>query len=300
MVEQAASLAVASIAPSTRVTYNKIIQQFAQFTTSILQLPYCFPVNPAYVVLFVSHLHSKGFSGATIQSKLSAIAFAHKIHGYNDPWSHFLVVKAVRGAKKQSPTLHSRAPLSFTTLTTIISAIPRLGYAAYWATTFTAMLSLSFHGFLRPGEITSSPNNLLLSNVTVSPAALSITFCHFKHHIGEPVTIQIKACHGTTCPVKWMQTYLLLRGLRPGALFCDLAGNPVSYSQYLQFFASFKAFLRLSDHITPHSARIGAATHAATKGVPEGLIKQMGRWKSDAYSRYIRIPVLDTSVLGKG
>ena len=37
-----------------------------------------------------------------------------------------------------------------------------------------------------------------------------------------------------------------------------------------------------------HSLRIGAASDAAKNGLPEHLIKLRGRWKSDAYLRYLR------------
>jgi hypothetical protein len=39
-----------------------------------------------------------------------------------------------------------------------------------------------------------------------------------------------------------------------------------------------------------HSFRIGIATTCAMKGVSDEQIKMSGRWKSDAYDRYIRIP----------
>ena len=39
-----------------------------------------------------------------------------------------------------------------------------------------------------------------------------------------------------------------------------------------------------------HSFRIGAATSAAEAGVSEQDIMRMGRWKSSAFKRYIRIP----------
>ena len=51
-----------------------------------------------------------------------------------------------------------------------------------------------------------------------------------------------------------------------------------------------------------HTLRIGAATAAARVGCPEEKIKALGRWKSNAYKRYIRLAGVDiakvSSLLG--
>lgn len=41
-----------------------------------------------------------------------------------------------------------------------------------------------------------------------------------------------------------------------------------------------------------HSFRIGAASHAADRGLSDAQIRALGRWKSNAFQRYIRVPRL--------
>ena len=43
-----------------------------------------------------------------------------------------------------------------------------------------------------------------------------------------------------------------------------------------------------------HSFRIGAASYAADAGMSDSQIRALGRWKSDAFRKYIRIPSLST------
>ena len=39
-----------------------------------------------------------------------------------------------------------------------------------------------------------------------------------------------------------------------------------------------------------HSFRIGAATVAHAQGIDDSTIMTLGRWRSNAYQRYVRIP----------
>ena len=43
-------------------------------------------------------------------------------------------------------------------------------------------------------------------------------------------------------------------------------------------------------HFSGHSIQIGAATTAAVRGIAEATIQALGRWSSDLYKGYIRIP----------
>ena len=163
--------------------------------------------------------------------------------------------------------------------------------APYEKHLLAAVFSTMFHAFLRLGEVTASPHNIRYEQVAVGASGVAITFTSFKHHLGSPITISIKSSSSETyCPVKLLSTYLTMRGNAPGPLFCFPGNMAIQPSRFraLLTFALARANLA-SSYITPHSFRIGAATFAATQGLSSNQIQAMGRWKSNAFQKYIRI-----------
>ena len=85
--------------------------------------------------------------------------------------------------------------------------------------------------------------------------------------------------------------YLAVRGMKQGPLFQMKDGQPLTREcvvhnvrQALQTLGSE------SSHYAGHSFRIGAATTAAERGIPDSTIKVLGRSKSEAFQTYIRLP----------
>ena len=77
-----------------------------------------------------------------------------------------------------------------------------------------------------------------------------------------------------------------------GPLFCYSNGTPSSRSQFtkeLRALLAQGAGINIADY-AGHSFRIGAATTAASKGLPHWLIQTLGRWSSDCHLRHIRTP----------
>ncbi|MCP3891060.1 MAG: tyrosine-type recombinase/integrase [Desulfobulbaceae bacterium] len=192
--------------------------------------------------------------------------------------------------KKNKPQSDPRPPLTLSSLHTLVLAVATFGWSEYSSSLIKAMLLLSFHAFLRPGEMAKSVNAITFANTSVSSARIKLKLLSYKHSKGVPAVVKIKATHTRFCPVRALSRYLQLRGSYKGNLFCDILGKPVSYSWYSKTFKDLLSFTNLDPALRPHSARIGAATHAAAKGIPEDLIKRMGRWSSSAYGRYIRLP----------
>ena len=70
-------------------------------------------------------------------------------------------------------------------------------------------------------------------------------------------------------------------------------GLPVSRSQFSNQLSSVIQFCGLSPSFyNGHSFRIGAASHAADKGLSDAQICLLGRWKSNAFLKYFRTPSL--------
>ena len=139
-----------------------------------------------------------------------------------------------------------------------------------------------------------------LSDGSGSIQCLKITFNSFKHHYGQPPVSIILSRQHSVCPVEILLGYLLLRGSSPGFLFQHLDGSPVTRSEFTVWLDTVIKSCGLDpSRYKGHSFRIGAASYAAEQGYSETQIRILGRWKSDAFKRYIRVPSLVVPPLSK-
>ena len=93
------------------------------------------------------------------------------------------------------------------------------------------------------------------------------------------------------CPVKAMLNYLKVRGSDPGPLFRFKNGQFLTRDRLVQHLRDVLKRLGIDPKkYCSHSFQIEAATTAASRGVEDSVIKTLGRWKSQAYQEYVRIP----------
>ena len=166
------------------------------------------------------------------------------------------------------------------------------------------MCSLAFDAFLRIGEITSvskqgapSPLQLYqltkLLNAADELTAFKVTFGNFKHSYNERPFSVVVCRHPHSCPVDLLSKYLALRGSGPGPIFITVDGLPVSPSNFSQRLSAAVQLCGLApSRYKGHSFRIGAASYAADQGWSDAHIRVLGRWKSNTFQRYIRVPTL--------
>ena len=220
----------------------------------------------------------------------------HKLQGLEDCTSSFLIIQLLKSIHKANPTTDTRLPIDKFLLEKLIEASAFVTQSVYERAMMAAMFAVAFHAFLRIGEITvRSPKavnqHLLgLCSIQMGSNYFNIQFLPYKHSQGKCFSLSVKKASGPRfCPFILLQEFLKLWGQVDGPLFCLQSGSPVLRQKFDDLLKKALIFAKVNPRsFKGHSFRIGAATWAAAQGSSELAIKQMGRWKSDAYKKYIR------------
>ena len=290
LVNTATDLLMSSLSRSTQRLYRKALQNFHSFNVMKLHDENSLPTKTQNIMLYIAEMVNQGYAPSTIASNLSAISFFHKMLSFHDPTSHFAIKKIMVGTNKLHRSIDTRIPITLEILHSLIDSIPHVTQSLYESCLFRSMYILMFNAFLRIGEVTNSQNNLQFHDVSVSKSGIVIKFSKFKHHLGPPILVNILPTGNKYCPVQILSSYLQLRGSVQGPFFCTPSLDPIQPTQFSSILSKTVSFNRLDQHnLKPHSFRIGAATLAAILGYSDSQIQAMGRWKSSAFKKYIRI-----------
>ena len=168
----------------------------------------------------------------------------------------------------------------------------------FWATACMALF-----GFFRLGEILVSPgeaynptNHLSMGDVAIDntshPRLIHVFLKQSKtDQFGKGAMVYIGRTDTDICPIAAILAFMALRGNTPGPFFQQRDKNPLRKDKFVEEIraALTAAGITASDY-SGHSFRIGAATTAAQCGLPESTIQALGRWTSEAYRTYIRLP----------
>ena len=172
-------------------------------------------------------------------------------------------------------------------------------YSMVWAA-----FTLAFYGFLRCSEFTyqgvskfSSRLELCTECVSFYPSLaypqhMTVTLKSSKtdsFRAGQSLIIARAA--SPVCAVTAMRQYIQTVSPPKGPLFFFQSGRLLTRSTVVCLLRDAARHAGLPFHsLKGHSFRIGAASTAAAAGLPDWLIKVMGRWSSDCYQLYIRTP----------
>jgi len=267
------------------------------------------PTSESLLCRFVTYLANQNISHSTIKVYLAGVRQLHVKRREHMPLFNSMpcLNQVLRGIKirqsKSSTTNHQpRLPITPEALLRIKNTWEREGLdndkVMLWAAFTTC-----FFGFLRSGEVGLETNGAFDPTRDLTPQDVEVDNLdhpkllklHLKHSKTDPYSegsdIFIARTNDELCPVAALLSWLTQRnGDQRGPLFCFKSGAPLTRSTLvIRLKRALSAAGIDPTRFAGHSFRIGAATTAAKKGVADSTIKRLGRWKSAAYLRYIKL-----------
>lgn len=241
---------------------------------------------------------------------VSAIADLFR-HSDQAPTSTSIVTSAKRAAAKLAPDKKQRNPLTRTHLLRIHAHINRIGWSDARRRDFFALL-LAYRGCMRGEEVA----NLLAERVWVDTCPPEDQEAgHFPQYmIDVPIlwiqisssktkpqkqrAEEIRSVHtiligpdslASLCPITHFYEWRRVRSKSEKSFFHSMRpGGEYTRRHFSEAARDLARAAGIKEHLTGHSARAGCATTAIQKGVDIRLVKQHGRWKSDAVYDYIK------------
>lgn len=301
-----------ALAPRTQQSYSSGMQCFRTFLTMYNLMPTSSRDTPNIsediLIHFITHCHSAlSLRYATIKSYLCGIRFTFLRAGLRNPLIDSqgqvyqrleTIARSIK--KEQGQPLKPRLPITSAILRQMCHALQSGCFSPYMDILMTTVCCVAFFGFLRCGEFTCQEKfdtsvHLCIQDVVLcgESCALLVLKSSKTDPFRKGVKIFLHAMHDVICPVAALRSYLCVRqsaGARPGdPLFVDARNCALSRVYFLSKLKELLNRIGLhSSNYSGHSFRIGAATSAASAQVEDHLIKVLGRWNSDSFTRYIR------------
>ena len=279
------------LAPSTRKVYTSAQRRFLDFCAQDHGLSpsgSALPASEDALIRFYCHL-ADTLHHSSIKVYLSVIWSLHVEEGLPSPLVGCLRLQHVlQGIKcHQRSNKRQRQPITTELMHIIFQS---LNFSDHNHTMLWAACCLGIFGFLRTGEFTVNSHfnpdihltvDDIQADTLVNPGSFRIFIkCSNTGPFRQDCYIYIGAGKRDLCAVRALTQYLHIHPLF--LLNCQWLSSSIQ---------SILSAAGVPGCYTGHRFRIGAATSATYHGLPDHLIKTLGRWSSDAYQIYICTPV---------
>jgi hypothetical protein len=301
-----------SLARSTWSTYGtaeRMLAKCAKDKGRKLELP----LSQDDLLEFIGWLISeRNVKVGTINSYLSGIRQMHILKGMEPPTIRTSIVKFLLQGKKNLDNIKARTektvkrlPMTMNVMRLLKEEIIRWEVDIDQKLLFWAVATMAFHGAFRIHELLCKIESqfdpdfaLLARDVKIKEVeggkVLEVKLkCPKESKTDKAVVIDIFESGGSLCPIKaftrWANRNKTDAGL---PLFRDKTGVPLTGAKVNSWLKEL-----LSKHVdygkgkfTGHSFRIGLATTLGSLGFSNDDIKEAGRWSSNVYEVYMKLP----------
>jgi site-specific recombinase XerD len=293
---RAADFARADKAENTRKAYRSDFARFQAFCAQHRLAP--LPATPQTLAAFLA-IEAAHAKASTIERRLAAIRYAHKLAGLKTPTDDERVKATARGIRRTlGIVVTKKAPLTSDTLRAILASPDRTTAGLR----DRALLLLGFAGALRRSELVA----LNVADVVETREGLRVVIRRSKT-TPEAATIAI-ARGRRTCPVCALKAWLAAAAITRGALFRRVTktGRVLPDRLTAQSVALIvKARVRRAgldpEQFSAHSLRAGFLTSAARRGASLFKMMDVSRHRSlSTLKGYVRDGELFADHAGKG
>ena len=286
-----------ALAPSTKNNYTTAFDRYKTFCRHHNINP--IPASEETLIAYSTDL-SYSLAHDSIKVHLAAIAFHAAICSHAIEFKQYkklyYVLRGIKRSQGKSKKRRKRAPITPNMLKTININLFNSGRQYEDKLMLWAALLTAFYGFLRVSEYTSHRkksydpmSTLLFKDLTFThQGAVSLFIKASKtdpFRMGVPLRLEPNG--SCLCPVVALRHYIAVHPARSGPLFTFQNGRFLSRRDMNDLLTNTTNGVA---NISSHSLRIGAASTAAAAGCPRWLIQALGRWSSDCFREYIRIP----------
>ena len=257
-----------------------------------------FPATEKQLLWFVASVRRRlGYK--SIKVYLCATQFESIVCGFPLEVSRFTrlhyALRGVRRLQGNKFTRHPREPITVHHLVKLLD---------YFETNFshpdnlmlTLAVLLAFFSLLRSSEYTSKSINGYdeINTLNFNDIHFERNFDFVQVRISGSKTdpfrvgcaLKAWSVKGRLCPVRALKRFIQNHPFRTGPLFAYADGSFLTRNRLSRVIKS-----AIPDtNLDTHSFRIGGASAAAAAGIPDSTIQVMGRWSSNAYRTYLRMP----------
>ena len=243
------------------------------------------------MIQFIPFLSLGQLAPSTISSYVSGVQHHLRLRNLPTFGNNFLLKLVLKGVSNSHEQMDVRLPVSLDILQNMITALDMVAASPYDVALYTAVLSAGFFGLLHPGEMVYSEHALVASNVYISSTKVVCLPQTSKAHNGPvPQSVYLYKQPNRACPVSVFIKCTKVQSPKKGAIFIKVDGTPINCGNLTNMLCRLSEFLNLPhQHFKPLPLRIGGSLHLHLLSVPVHKIREIGRWSSDAFKRYIHV-----------
>ena len=298
---------------STRRNYYSVWKQFNEFYIKLDVKPNNWEDR---IILFAGYMIDQKKKSTTVKSYVSGIKAILKEDGFEINENRYLLTCLTRACKYKNDTVRTRLPIQKGMLNIIIKETYKYFLNAnqpFLAKLYSALYSTAYYGMFRIGELTTGDHPVLAVDVHVAenkkkmlfilrtskthwrdtkPQQIKISAVQDKPHTDNYLYNRKIAPEDITCPFEILQRYVKARPTckrtdEPFFVFSDRSPvKPWNMRNTMNNILRIQGFE--SNLYGVHSYRIGHAHDLLNLGISISVIKNLGRWRSNAVYSYLR------------